>query len=368
MARPWSQNELKVLNSYLQAGFDLSKSVVLHIPYPTLPLNEDTMISVIAKEMPSHKLTGIDRPGCPTIWILHFADKIQDRSKLQSGLIHVHDDHQLVIRDFDVAKVIQVNLHQISSLTSDEIITKFFSRYGTVKSITNNRTKTGLLSSSRRIFIEIKDDFDIESIPDFITLNNQNGFCVTIGREPLCLRCKQRGHISRTCKAEKCGKCGKYTHTTDNCNRGTFADRVKGPRIPAPEDIQDPIAMEELNSLYEKKLPIIQADQVSREDPPKTVIAPATSTPVKIVSPPPVPARINSSIKIVEQNSFNKTMLGDTLDYESGEISTDISATNSPRRKKVLIDSSTSNNKETHTLVRTLSKQLPSPVQFTRKN
>lgn len=361
MARPWSANELRVLNSYLSAGFDLSRSVVLHIPYPALPLNEESVITAIKTEMPSHKLTGIDRPGVLTIWILHFEEALKDRSKLKTGLIHVLGDHQLMIRDFDVAKTVQINVHQISSLTANEVIASYFSRFGEVKHIMNNKTKTGLMSSSRRVIIEVKDNFNVENVPDFPTINNQHGFCVTIGKDPLCLRCKQRGHISRSCKAVKCGKCGKYTHTTDNCNRGTFADKVRGPQTPTEEEVQDPVAINELDSIYEEELPNVTFVSIKIND------VPVTSTPLPKMSPPPVPARSDSSKNKLKLNTQHKTMLGESLDFESGEVSTDTSTNYSPMRKKVLIDSSNKQEKETHTLVRKLSKIQTVPSPYSKK-
>ena len=71
----------------------------------------------------------------------------------------------------------------------------------------------------RRVRIQFQTQRDEENVPISIRLS---GLHVTVqleGRQKVCYRCKQAGHVKAECKAEKCQRCYEVGHDDPECQR-----------------------------------------------------------------------------------------------------------------------------------------------------
>jgi len=81
---------------------------------------------------------------------------------------------------------------------------------------------TGFLGGCRTLTRSfIVTGVDKETIPHGCQVMCKNKLievlCTVTGRQPMCIRCKQVGHIRARCEAQKCDKCGSFEHPTERC-------------------------------------------------------------------------------------------------------------------------------------------------------
>jgi hypothetical protein len=109
-------------------------------------------------------------------------------------------------------------------------------------------------------------------IPHFIRWKHggQSGKALVTmrGRPSLCLRCRQKGHLKRDCKAPSCDKCKKVGHAAENCSNPangsrSFASVISGAAQEVEEEGDDP-----------------EMDQ----DPPVNIVVPSSSTPAEVTT------------------------------------------------------------------------------------
>ncbi|KAG0410215.1 hypothetical protein HPB47_012657 [Ixodes persulcatus] len=81
----------------------------------------------------------------------------------------------------------------------------------------------------------LKQGVTIDSLPHQIKVCGGGVLVVVPGREPLCSRCKSRGHIRKDCRAPWCQQCRRVGHGPEDCVR-TYAT-VTGDR--STDDVQD---------------------------------------------------------------------------------------------------------------------------------
>ena len=100
-------------------------------------------------------------------------------------------------------QTVEFRVHWLPSYIKDSFVEDFFSHYGKVTSVTrdaaifspNDTKRTGV----RRVMMET-DELRKRTIPYVITFNGGYSALVTMaGRPPLCLRCRQVGHVRKDC-------------------------------------------------------------------------------------------------------------------------------------------------------------------------
>ena len=83
---------------------------------------------------------------------------------------------------------------------------------------------------------------DKENIPHLLEVRSLDTafevLCTVAGRKPMCLRCKQVGHIRGQCTAAWCAACGNFGHTAEKCPSEikSFANVVKKTQLQLAND------------------------------------------------------------------------------------------------------------------------------------
>lgn len=70
--------------------------------------------------------------------------------------------------------------------------------------------------------VTLKDGLTVEDVPHHFKFQVGTVSLVTIvGRLPLCLRCKEKGHLRKQCTAPRCAVCARVGHAGSSCPRKT---------------------------------------------------------------------------------------------------------------------------------------------------
>lgn len=99
-------------------------------------------------------------------------------------------------------QVIQVRVHWLPDYVSDSVMYKVFGHYGEVTNVTREVTEykgTDFINGVRRVTIEM-DECMRKVVPHMLDFEcGQKALITMFGRPPLCLRCRQVGHLRRSC-------------------------------------------------------------------------------------------------------------------------------------------------------------------------
>ncbi|KAI0232163.1 hypothetical protein LSAT2_017482 [Lamellibrachia satsuma] len=127
----------------------------------------------------------------------------------------------------------KVRVHWAPPFLPNDTITNFLGRYGKVHSITYEKSlsksfegvatgvRTLIMSGNRQELPHIMTTWDEDG--------NRSELLITVtGRQPLCLRCRQVGHLLRECFPSYCRHHGEYGHSTETCAAaGSYASVLK---------------------------------------------------------------------------------------------------------------------------------------------
>lgn len=90
-------------------------------------------------------------------------------------------------------------------------------------------------SSTRAVSLVLKTGMTVEDLPHQLRVAGEQTLVVVPGRAPLCLKCRNTGHVRRDCRVPKCAVCRRYGHQDTECVK-TYAS-VAGPAL--REDVAD---------------------------------------------------------------------------------------------------------------------------------
>ena len=129
-------------------------------------------------------------------------------------------------------QTVEFRVHWLPNYIRDSFIEDFFSSYGKVTSVvrectvfTANETKhTGV----RRVMMET-DEIGKRSLPYIIQFHGGFTALITLpGRQPLCLKCRQIGHMRKDCKANQSGQEAKQQSQRSSGERRSYAEATGG--------------------------------------------------------------------------------------------------------------------------------------------
>ena len=125
-------------------------------------------------------------------------------------------------------QTVEFRVHWLPSYIKDSFVEDFFSHYGKVTSVTrdaavftpNDTKRTGV----RRVMMET-DELRKRTIPYVITFSGGYSALITMaGRPPLCLRCRQIGHLRKDCvpinSSQTSDKKATYSQATGSRQQG----------------------------------------------------------------------------------------------------------------------------------------------------
>jgi len=155
---------------------------------------------------------------------------------------------------------------------------------------------------------------EVPHLIPFVNGHEEREALVTMsGRLPLCLRCKQTGHVRQQCNVPFCWKCRTYGHKKKECKGRTYASAASGK--PAPHEEQE---MED------------EDDEQGKEPPTATAAgsnpAPSTSTagePAKDAEPKEPETDEQSQPPTLPQSTAGDGAVGG-VDNQTGPVTSDL--------------------------------------------
>lgn len=140
-------------------------------------------------------------------------------------------------------------IHSCPFFVPQEVLSEVLGRYAEVRAIkfeTPQATSPWLDSITLVRTVVLCGEK--EDVPHILTVPNGKyviDMLVTItGRVPVCLKCRQRGHMRKKCTASQCRHCKLFGHETEDCPRPmtapAYSSVVKGPERDF-EDKDDPM-------------------------------------------------------------------------------------------------------------------------------
>ncbi|KAG0427662.1 hypothetical protein HPB47_025317 [Ixodes persulcatus] len=156
------------------------------------------------------------------------------------GAFQLNHERRCVIVDPNVTEASLLE-HWLPTYVNDEEVSAVFRSFGRIKDIRREmwRPPGGeyeIETSTRIVTLSLRDGLTRDELPHQATVSGYPVLVSVAGRPPLCLRCRQVGHMGRQCKAPWCRLCREVGHTEDDC-APTYATRARG-RVTTPANIQ----------------------------------------------------------------------------------------------------------------------------------
>lgn len=116
---------------------------------------------------------------------------------------------------------LRIKIHWVLHGVSDEDVGVAFLPYGRVTKVTREKWRahgvTKKASTTRTASLKLKSGVKIDDIPHQQKIAGEMALVVVPGRAPLCLRCKNTGHIRRDCRVPRCNLCRRFGHDEAQC-------------------------------------------------------------------------------------------------------------------------------------------------------
>lgn len=121
------------------------------------------------------------------------------------------------------SREVQLKLHWVPSDVADRAVKKALRHFCSVQQFERRAlllpagVEKWATVSAR---VTLKEGLTVEDVPHRLKLKPASSSLVTIlGRLPLCLRCKEKGHLRRECTAPRCALCARVGHADSSCPR-----------------------------------------------------------------------------------------------------------------------------------------------------
>ncbi|XP_064471327.1 uncharacterized protein LOC135385758 [Ornithodoros turicata] len=163
------------------------------------------------------------------VWIVTFHSEAEKEKLRQVGELKVKGRRCMII-DPNSSEV-TLKLHWIPMNVSDEVVRRALSTYGKTTDMVREKWRLpgleGVETTTRSVTIQLKDGVSTESIPYQLKIMGVTVLISVPGKPPLCLRCKQVGHIRSQCRTDYCRSCKGFGHVQEDCVR-TYASMTRG--------------------------------------------------------------------------------------------------------------------------------------------
>lgn len=176
------------------------------------------------------------------VWAITFRGSAAKEKLLQEKEISVKGQRCLVIDPNK--KEVEIKLHWIPGDVSDESVEKEMGNYGKVKAIKREKWRSGFFedvdTTTRHVTLLLREGGSANSLPHQMYIAGCRVLLAVTGRPPMCLRCKQIGHIRRQCQTPWCRTCRSFGHEEEECVR-TYASQIRqaeqeGGELYSPEE------------------------------------------------------------------------------------------------------------------------------------
>ncbi|XP_049517045.1 uncharacterized protein LOC125942844 [Dermacentor silvarum] len=168
------------------------------------------------------------------------------------------NEHRCIVVD-PANQAVRLKLHWILHNVTDEDIGTALSPYAKVTDVFREKWRVhgvqDKASSTRAVSLVLKTGMTVEDLPHQLGVAGAQALVVVPGRAPLCLKCRNTGHVRRDCHVPRCAVCRRYGHDETECIK-TYAS-VTGPAH--REDVAD-LLMDEADVDESFRAQVLSAD------------------------------------------------------------------------------------------------------------
>lgn len=208
----------------------LRESVALTLVKGDERINRKALIDYIGSIVPVEHIDSFGNIGNASQWYVILKTQASREKLLACDELKVGEQVFLVGEPFKQVKLIR--LLNIPTSVSDEEVRHVASNWGgTVLSVEPERLPhpyEAIKTFVRRIRIRFSSKKDEDNVPIAIRFAGLNITVHLEGRQKVCYRCKQTGHIKSECTTQKCRVCYEIGHDDPDCqNRRSYATVTK---------------------------------------------------------------------------------------------------------------------------------------------
>ncbi|KAH8038608.1 hypothetical protein HPB51_002732 [Rhipicephalus microplus] len=205
----------------LPTGEGLRRTLVLHCDIAVRPYGINDFRKPLKELGIIQEVSGIGAYQMSHVWLLNMKTDEAKKTLLDAGLLSV-EDRPCVVVDPDRRKV-RLKLHWVAFDVNAENVRRAFGEYGEVKEVISDKWRDedfeGVKSTTRFVQLLLKEGVTTDRIPHQMRLGSSMALVVVPGRAPLCLRCRNTGHIRRDRRLPRCAGCRAFGHEQADCTR-----------------------------------------------------------------------------------------------------------------------------------------------------
>ncbi|XP_077516550.1 uncharacterized protein LOC144126365 [Amblyomma americanum] len=223
------ENAYQVFLPGLPTGRFVVNTVFLHADIRARPHRVEDFRDTLAQHALLPDVIALGAYRMSHVWAVTLKDSEAVTKMLSVGEMLVKESRCLVIEPTN--QDVRLKLHWLRHNVPDEDVRAAFAPYGKVTEIARERWRVrGVLekgSTTRLITLKLKAGVKLDDLPHQLNVSGELALVVVPGRPPLCLRCRNTGHIRKECRVPRCGACRRFCHEDGQC-ASTYAS-IAGP-------------------------------------------------------------------------------------------------------------------------------------------
>ncbi|XP_077516535.1 uncharacterized protein LOC144126338 [Amblyomma americanum] len=251
----------------LPTGEGLKTMVVLHCDTAGRPCRIEDFRQPMKEAGVIEQVGGIGAQQMSHAWVVSFRS---EEAKLDTGHITVKEKTCVV---FDPERhEVRLKVHWCAFNVSNETLWRAFADYGEVKEVSSDRWKTGVFenadSTTRVVRLVLREGASLERLPHQMRIGNGTVLVLEPGRTPICVRCRNTGHVRRDCKVPKCSQCHAYGHEEAECMKSYARAAGRGTLGENSELHMDEVEVEQAasNPVVETITAALQETKIESQD------------------------------------------------------------------------------------------------------
>lgn len=235
------EKDYRISLPQLPSGEAMRRAVVLHGDMACRPYRLEDFRKPLGEAGVLGEVARFGAYQMSHVWLLDLKTEAAKQKLLEAGQLAVKGHKCLVIDPFK--QELRVKLHWVSFGVTNDSIHRAFADFGEVKEVTHERWKVpgfdGVESTSRVVRLVLREGVGIDRLPHQLRLGGGMVLVVVPGRAPICLRCRQTGHIRRDCRTSRCTECRAFGHERADCVRSYAYAAGRGAYNDNTDDIMD---------------------------------------------------------------------------------------------------------------------------------
>lgn len=277
-------SEYRMLLPTLPTGKVTENSLFLHCDPAARPYGIQDIAAGLSAVIELKSIASLGGFQFNHVWMITFKTG-EDMAPLASKSEITVKGRKCVVIDPNVQEK-EIKVHWVPHHVPDVLIAQQLGRFGKVKRVVREKWRIPGLeeaeTNTRVVQLAPRDAEALNEVPHQAKIDGVPILIAVPGRPPLCLRCRQLGHIRRQCRATWCRKCRSFGHIDADCVQ-TYASKTKQRSAPQTmDDFMDAEDIEAAKSTAAAPGAIAAAESKAGGDPKEPVTESATET-----SPPP---------------------------------------------------------------------------------